>query len=292
MTINWFRHYHGTATDQQLSFIAKKAGAKRCEMTAFWDCLLEHASQNESRGFVGDIDLELISFSQDVTLETLQALHALLVTKGKIIDGYLSAWEKRQKHHVTKSSNERVKKWRQKTKEKQTDNDDDKNVTRYNNKNNGDVTQCNTETSLDLDTDKSSLEVDLFHKSPSAGNPKNKLKKINSKNKIIFDWEAKIFLNTEPYREMWQKAYPAVDLDAELAKAAVWQDANPKNRKSNYEKFFNNWLSKAQDRAPRAITGGVNGAVPVLSFSDQRRQRTASAVEEARMKLCGPTQTQ
>lgn len=50
----------------------------------------------------------------------------------------------------------------------------------------------------------------------------------------------------------WDKAYPAVNIDGELAKAAAWVIANPKNRKSNYARFLTNWLTKAQDRAPRA----------------------------------------
>ena len=50
---------------------------------------------------------------------------------------------------------------------------------------------------------------------------------------------------------MWQKAYPAIDLETETAKAAVWLVANPKNRKSNYERFLTNWFVKSQDGAAR-----------------------------------------
>lgn len=53
-------------------------------------------------------------------------------------------------------------------------------------------------------------------------------------------------------RSTWESAYPAVDIDAELAKASAWLLANPKNRKSNYARFLNSWLTKAQDSAPRA----------------------------------------
>lgn len=51
--------------------------------------------------------------------------------------------------------------------------------------------------------------------------------------------------------ELWQKAYPAIDLQTETAKAAVWLVANPKNRKSNYERFLTNWFVKSQDSAAR-----------------------------------------
>jgi uncharacterized protein YdaU (DUF1376 family) len=55
----------------------------------------------------------------------------------------------------------------------------------------------------------------------------------------------------------WREAYPAANIDGELAKAAAWVIANPRNRKSNYARFLTNWLTKAQDRAPRA--NGFNG---------------------------------
>ncbi|ABL00719.1 hypothetical protein [Pelobacter propionicus] len=71
---------------------------------------------------------------------------------------------------------------------------------------------------------------------------------------IIFDTEKDSFFNTESYLQTWEAAYPAVDIPLELAKAAAWLKANPKNRKKNYARFLNNWLMKAQDRAPR-VTG-------------------------------------
>lgn len=49
----------------------------------------------------------------------------------------------------------------------------------------------------------------------------------------------------------WKEAYPALSLDAELAKASAWIIANPKNKKSNYARFLTNWLARAQDSAPR-----------------------------------------
>lgn len=62
---------------------------------------------------------------------------------------------------------------------------------------------------------------------------------------------------TDEQRHMWATAYPALDLDIELSKAAVWLHANPKNKKSNYERFLANWFTRAQDRAP--AKGNGNG---------------------------------
>lgn len=49
----------------------------------------------------------------------------------------------------------------------------------------------------------------------------------------------------------WELAYPALDVETELFKAAEWVKANPANRKSNWRRFLTNWFSRAQERAPR-----------------------------------------
>lgn len=51
----------------------------------------------------------------------------------------------------------------------------------------------------------------------------------------------------------WAEAYPACDIDRELAKMAAWLEANPEKRKKRYERFIVNWLSRAQDN------GGTKG---------------------------------
>jgi hypothetical protein len=51
--------------------------------------------------------------------------------------------------------------------------------------------------------------------------------------------------------EKWQKAYPAVDVLSELRRMEAWASANPVNRKSNWQRFVVNWLTRAQDRAGR-----------------------------------------
>ena len=46
-----------------------------------------------------------------------------------------------------------------------------------------------------------------------------------------------------------KKAYPNVDIDRELSKAKIWLLSNPKQAKSNFSKFVNNWMSKEIERA-------------------------------------------
>jgi hypothetical protein len=79
--------------------------------------------------------------------------------------------------------------------------------------------------------------------------------------KIAFSAEAG-WENISPrQRDVWERAYPALSLDAEFAAAAAWLMANPENRKSNYARFLNGWLQRAQDRAPRK--GHAGGAATV-----------------------------
>ena len=73
-----------------------------------------------------------------------------------------------------------------------------------------------------------------------------------AKPKLSFDDVKGEFLNLNGELGRWRAAYPAIHIETEIAKAAVWLMANPKNRKSNYARFLANWLSRAQDRAPRS----------------------------------------
>lgn len=73
-----------------------------------------------------------------------------------------------------------------------------------------------------------------------------------SNEKISFDAATGAWLGIEEtQRGLWSIAYPAIDLGQELAKAASWLVSNPKNQKSNYARFLNNWFTKAQDKAAR-----------------------------------------
>ena len=68
--------------------------------------------------------------------------------------------------------------------------------------------------------------------------------------KHAVEFDGSSFSGINGFADVWRKAYPAVDLNIEISKAAAWLAANPKNRKSNYARFLTNWLARAQDRAP------------------------------------------
>ena len=74
-----------------------------------------------------------------------------------------------------------------------------------------------------------------------------------SHEKIVFDGSS--FKNINGHLDIWMKAYPAINVEAEIAKAAAWIVANPKNTKKQWGRFLNGWLSRAQDKAPRVASG-------------------------------------
>jgi len=58
--------------------------------------------------------------------------------------------------------------------------------------------------------------------------------------------------------DLWRAAYPAVNIETEIQRAAAWQVANPKNTKKNYRRFLANWFSRAQEKARPAQARPVN----------------------------------
>ena len=49
--------------------------------------------------------------------------------------------------------------------------------------------------------------------------------------------------------EMWQEAYPAVDVELELRQMGEWcEAAGAKGHKQNWKRFIVNWLKRAQDK--------------------------------------------
>jgi len=61
-------------------------------------------------------------------------------------------------------------------------------------------------------------------------------------------------------------AYPAVNVPREILAAEAWLAANPANAKKNGARFLTNWLSRAQERAPRVTA-------PTAPTADARGRR-------------------
>lgn len=84
----------------------------------------------------------------------------------------------------------------------------------------------------------------------------------------------------EADRESWLKAYPACDIDLELARMIEWIKSNPaKGKKSNYRRFITSWLSRSQDRGGTR-KGGPSGEYRASQVG-RTPKREASADEIA-----------
>jgi hypothetical protein len=58
--------------------------------------------------------------------------------------------------------------------------------------------------------------------------------------------------------ELWRRAYPACDIELEMARAHAWLLANPAKRpRRSYQRFLVNWLARVQDRGGSRIGGTV-----------------------------------
>src|SRR4030065_351306 len=69
--------------------------------------------------------------------------------------------------------------------------------------------------------------------------------------KIYFDFKDKKFKNLNKKIGFYKEKFSAVDIPTEILKMEGWLESNPKNKKSNYERFVFRWLCKAQDNAGR-----------------------------------------
>jgi len=67
-------------------------------------------------------------------------------------------------------------------------------------------------------------------------------------------------------REDWREAYPACDIDRQLAVMNQWLKANPsKAKKKLWRRFITNWLQRDQER------GGAIKSKPI-NFAEQKRE--------------------
>lgn len=263
MSMDWFCHSHGLSSDAKLSLAAQKAGVRRCEMIAFWNCILEHASAHEDRGFVGDLNFDVIAFSLEIDLDVTKKMYVTLHTVSALHDRYVKNFFRynfvTSKRPMTGA--ERVRKYRENKKKEPLSEP----------RENNDVTKCNDVTPHTLHNNISS-EAKASSDSPKL--------------KIEFDFVSGKFQNiTDQNLQQWGEAFPALKIDEQIAKAAAWQLANPKNRKSNYAKFLVNWFTRAQDKAPPV--NGPSRQLP-MTFSDISKQKTDQAIEEARKKYAQP----
>lgn len=79
--------------------------------------------------------------------------------------------------------------------------------------------------------------------------------------------------------DVWQTAYPAVDIGFELNQIQAWLHSNPSNRKTvkGCKRFINSWLSRTQNN------GGSNGLQKqnATSYQNGRKSDPMAGVDAA-----------
>lgn len=116
--MDWFRSWHGAPTDNKWLVIAKRAGTQPGIVSAIVWALLDHASQAEVRGHIGDsFDIETYSVFSGFPEETVIAVLNALQDKG-ILDGNgdFSAWARRQPKREDETATERKRRERDRKK--------------------------------------------------------------------------------------------------------------------------------------------------------------------------------
>jgi hypothetical protein len=92
---------------------------------------------------------------------------------------------------------------------------------------------------------------------------------------------------TDDDRAKWRAAYPACDIDRQLAAASAWLEANPaKARKSLWRKFLTGWLARAQERGgdsasvrPPTTTANGRGKTFAQLDDEYRRQKRQEFID-------------
>ena len=114
-------------------------------------------------------------------------------------------------------------------------------------------------------------EKEIRVKNKNKEKDKEGITTLAQSDKITFDWNRFKFMNLNGKTEIFQEKYPAINVTQELLSMEAWLMANPKNRKSNYERFITNWLRRTQDKAK---------TIPVEESRDAKIKREADGMRE------------
>ena len=107
-------------------------------------------------------------------------------------------------------------------------------------------------------------------------------------NNTIYNYESKEFENiTSVMMEKWAEAYPAVNIEMEIKRAAIWAGDNPSKRKKQWGRFLSNWFKRNQERGvnkervnpPSNKDAEYAAARKKLEESDRRRAERKNNVD-------------
>lgn len=247
MSNPWFRLYSEFSHDSKVQMMPE-AMQRRYVMIMCLRCSNNLVTLHETE----------IAFHLRITELELAETKALFISKGFIDDKWsLLNWDKRQ--FVSDNSAERVKRHRAKRAEQGLPQQNAILKDEYCDRN-GLVTLLKRKANV--------VDTEQIQRTDTE-------QKIKPKSATAIAFDGTTWINTECYFELWAKAYPAIDLKTELAKAAAWLIANPKNRKSNYARFLTSWFVRAQDRAP------TKNNSPNLATNAKTANRAQYAAEAA-----------
>lgn len=136
-----------------------------------------------------------------------------------------------------------------------------------------DLSENKSDSSQTQDGRKSDSSQTQDGRSEEKRREEKRSKSLAANEKISFSADGSWEGISESRLILWREAYPAINVTTELAAAAAWVLANPKNRKSNYGRFLTAWLKRAQDKAPRVATNGD-------SLLNKLRERYPDAVPD------------
>ncbi len=278
--MEWFRWYHGAASDSKWPIIARKSGQNIGTVVSVWVALLEYASQNDERGSIAGFDFETVDALYGYPDGTTETVCNTMRNKGLINNSdRIVSWSKRQPQREREdTSTERVRRFREKQKiNKSSDINGD----------NSDETPGNaTETQETPRTEQNRTEQkeDIDSSEAPPVEPSKPSPVILTLPLVGQVKEGPI---TQADITEWQALFPGIDVLQVCRTIVAWNHANPTRRKTfgGYKKHIVGWLSKEQDRGK----GNGSGSAPTSPVTPPQTiamvgqtKRVIAALDEAK----------
>lgn len=118
--MDWFRAHHGISQDVKIGIIAAKLDVPKCAVGWVWMILLDHASQNQDRGNIGNLQADEVALIAGIDQEKAERILDGFRGRGMLAaDGRLTSWDRRQpkREREDDNSTDRVRRMRAAKKE-------------------------------------------------------------------------------------------------------------------------------------------------------------------------------
>lgn len=227
--LSWFRLWADAVDDEKLRLLAFE---DRWHFVAILCCKAQGLLDEP-----GDLMARKIAVKLGLQLRELDEVARRLAEVGLIdqADFQPIAWDRRQ--YASDRSTERVRKFRERqqdeTLQERCRNADETPMKRSRNA---------AETETETETEEP-FALTRAEKTARSEPKKVFVQFVNGEQCPVgrFDVDKQI-------RLQWLDAYPGIQVGTELEKAAAWVMANPTKRKSDWRRFLNNWMARAQER--------------------------------------------